>query len=849
MFFVIAACALITAVSSFGDAATRPLRYYSDGGGTALTYFTSSNTSDNMSLWGFNTDSPVCENQIADSNGSSWLCLNRTGYYYCVGSTCTNITGGAGSNNYPTSLSFGVSGSTVTLNIARSGLSNISGSFVVPTSGGGGTVSLSGVPNGPLRLNATNSSVAETFNVTCDYPSGYALGALSNDSVCFQTLLPATAAATYYPLSNPSGYITGSAFSSLTSNFTGNQSLFNASISALQVSVDTLNSTSAKQTDLSSLVVNFTGNQSSFNASITNLQVRVNTINSTYALQTVLASLVTNFTGNQSLFNTTITDAQIAIRTINASSSGASLSSLTANFTGNQTLFNTTITDLQVALRTINNSYALQVYLNSLVVNFTGNQSLFNTSISTLQVRVDTLNTTSAKQSGLDSLVLNFTGNQSLFNTSIQTVQVRVDSLNSTKAGSNSSACPSGYYVSNVTTSFSGVSVTCALDQSGSGGGGGNMSEFIVSNGSVTSTVYNASTLSISAGSNIAVGLSGNTFTVSSTAAGGGPFDATNNLTANIRLGNYRLYTSNTGTAYMSASPSFAPRMYFNGGGEAIEWDNYQYILLANQYNELRTFNADTAGVNITNTGGGEAALYVDNEQVVQPWDERVYYQKTEWESVTTGIGIEPWVPTAQASGTTALVQGNYSHPGMATVSNALGTAAGSGYCYVITGATTFVLGPGYEFTYIGKPQFGGLNTLANGTTGRIGWFDVNGITPPTDALFWNVTVTNSTTWLYKPMSAAGGSRTELNGYNWTPITSYDFPRINIKILNNTLAVFSMYNSSRSLLYTANITSNIPVLPSQSTSNGVCFHATAGAAARVLAQHDFMSLGITGMNR
>lgn len=251
----------------------------------------------------------------------------------------------------------------------------------------------------------------------------------------------------------------------------------------------------------------------------------------------------------------------------------------------------------------------------------------------------------------------------------------------------------------------------------------------------------------------------------------------------------------------------------------------------------------------VTHSSINVSSITVDGTALNQPWNYRSYYRYAEWESVTTGIGIEPWVPTAVTSGTSALVIGNYSHPGMATVSRASSATAGSGYCYVISGATTFVLGANYQTTYVGQPQFGGLNTLANGTTARFGFFDVFTHATPVDAVLWNMTVLNSTTWNYTPQIFSNSAMTAGVGYQYTPRTAYDLPRHEIKILNNTLTQFGLYNSSGALLYAVNVSAAIPSTPTRATSHGVCYFATAGAPARVLGQHDYISVAATNLAR
>lgn len=90
-FWIFAAAAMIvTAIALPGEAFNRPLRYYTDGNGTALTYYTSLNNDSSVSAWGINTDNPTCE---LDINGT--VCINRTGVFY----NGVNISGGGASSS------------------------------------------------------------------------------------------------------------------------------------------------------------------------------------------------------------------------------------------------------------------------------------------------------------------------------------------------------------------------------------------------------------------------------------------------------------------------------------------------------------------------------------------------------------------------------------------------------------------------------------------------------------------------------------------------------------------------------------------------------------------------------
>jgi hypothetical protein len=122
---------VILAASINGEAVTRPLRYYTDSNGTALTYFTQLNNDTNISAWGINTDNPLCE---LDINGS--ICINRTGFYF----NGVNLTAGGASS----SLSY----------VTMSAEGSLSGERVL-TAGKGITVTDTGA-NGIARINITD---------------------------------------------------------------------------------------------------------------------------------------------------------------------------------------------------------------------------------------------------------------------------------------------------------------------------------------------------------------------------------------------------------------------------------------------------------------------------------------------------------------------------------------------------------------------------------------------------------------------------------------------------------------------------------------------------------------------
>ena len=175
LYAVLAASFILVGISAFTQAGTsRPLRYYTDSGNTALTYYTNGSGDVNKSYWGINTDNPLCD---LDINGT--ICLNASGVYYAG----VNITASsADGNNYPTSLIIFQAGSNYQINLSRNGLSTLSVNWTQSGSASsGGNISAINTRDGwPVRFK--NSTEIENFTVTCN--AGYAINTLSNNSVC-----------------------------------------------------------------------------------------------------------------------------------------------------------------------------------------------------------------------------------------------------------------------------------------------------------------------------------------------------------------------------------------------------------------------------------------------------------------------------------------------------------------------------------------------------------------------------------------------------------------------------------------------------------------------------------------
>ncbi|MGV8150904.1 MAG: hypothetical protein ACP5NV_04200, partial [Candidatus Woesearchaeota archaeon] len=213
----------------------------------------------------------------------------------------------------------------------------------------------------------------------------------------------------------------------------------------------------------------------------------------------------------------------------------------------------------------------------------------------------------------------------------------------------------------------------------------------------------------------------------------------------------------------------------------------------------------------------------------------KYYHREAMFESVTGGYN-EPWIGTAIASGTTALVAAeNAEHPGMASMSTS--TTASSGYSYQITGATTYLLGVNYTTRAVFKP----LTKTGNVTYIRFGFQDSFTSTIPTDGVFFNITQNSSTTFTVRGHSrdnnAQANTATNYMMYNNTWYAA------KIYVNNSTLATFEIYNATN-LLWSDTVTSNIPTGAGRQTSNGFIAYTIGGTTAQLVSYIDYISVGV-----
>jgi hypothetical protein len=226
------------------------------------------------------------------------------------------------------------------------------------------------------------------------------------------------------------------------------------------------------------------------------------------------------------------------------------------------------------------------------------------------------------------------------------------------------------------------------------------------------------------------------------------------------------------------------------------------------------------------------------------------YWAKTEWESVTSAF-VDPWTPTAIASGTSALLPSVKNHPGIANISTS--TTASSGYCYQITGATTFTLQNATYTELIFRPTNSTPATLStNQTTIRFGFQDVfTATSSPVDGVFFNIT-SNATGGVVNfsahtiNNSVMTQSGLIYQGSALSPSASTNWYRLYIGIVNHTQADFRIYNSSsQTLIASYLINATIPTTVGRETSHAICGYGRgAVATARGIAELDYISINI-----
>lgn len=322
-----------------------PLLYAVIGACVLITALSINAQAGNLLQLNFGNDTKIYFNDTESQINGTFLV---NGSQVCtVASGCSG--GGTDLNNYTTATSFtgnilstsrnGASTLTATIpnNAITLACQNITGaaSNLCTITGGGsssGNLTMdSNVSGWPLQ--ASNSTHITNLEVACDYASGYAIGRLSNNSVCFQTLLPATASATYLTITNAANtYTTITTANGLYTNQTNTQNNLNSLTSNYTTTVGYVNG----------LYFNLTNAQSYINSLTTNLTNTQNNLNSLTSNVTNLTNLIDLGATGSNSFRLNLSNGKDFNVTLSSGSGGANL--VTLNSTNGTDAHNITLT-------------------------------------------------------------------------------------------------------------------------------------------------------------------------------------------------------------------------------------------------------------------------------------------------------------------------------------------------------------------------------------------------------------------------------------------------------------------------------------------------------------------------
>lgn len=862
------AALVVVAVSTFAEANNRPLRYYAGDGGTAMTFYANSSGDQNRSLWGINTDDPVCE---LDINGS--VCINRTGFYF----NGVNISGGGA----PSSAEY------VTMSLDAS----LSGERVL-TPGKGITVTDTGA-NGVARINVTgledcsgsqssqwngsewncvsagssdnNYTTGVAFeNSSNNYILQVARSGISSNLTAFFTLNAANGIFVNSTVISPnastcgsgqysrydgsgwschndaSGSFTYSTYFDQGLNTSSNVSFGNV-IPATNNTYD-LGSSTRYWRDL--YVSNGTIHLGSgLNMTGTGTDVLVNSVALMYvtdqrynyssligllytnvtALQTSAAGAYNNYTAmylNVTGLQTSNTSTNTRIDSVNTTATGAVTvnNAQYLNITGLQTS-NTSTNALIAAQYT--NITTLQTTSAAMYTNVTALQS----SSSAYYANITGLQTSNTSTNArIDAQYLNITGLQ----TSNTSTNARIDSINTT-----------------VLAQYLNIT---ALQAS-------NTSIYTIIAGQYTN-ITNLQTLAAATYTNVtaiqAVDAGQYTNITALQAAGGGngtsPFNSTNNATGNMRLGAFKLYTSvYPSTANIGASVSNDQRLALDGGGEDLVFTNYASLLWDNADNWFQMYNSGYSGINVTNSGGGKAYVDVDgkiytDEVCVDGLCERSltngtqqFMVKIESDFLDCSTQSVPGIlGVAVSSGTLTANTGTIYNPGLCGMRDS--TTAQGGYRFT-TSATAILINGSEKATFIFKN--GGVRT---NNRAQLGFTDSTAAnTTPTDGVWFWINGTGTGANLYAN-GRANGAATSSAALALDTATLY-VATISIDSAA-TSANMTVYNATTGTILFSTAVTTIPTASGRETGFGVLVsEGTTDAAANVLIM-DYMSFGI-----
>lgn len=889
---VVAALIGIAAGINQADAYNRIYRGYTQDGNTSFTSVWPTNLT-NITFNSINGDNPVCEWQVGDNTTGSWLCMNKTAYYTCSGSTCTSVTGGAADgNNYTVACSFTASGSTITQSCSRNGASNYSSSFTVSAGSGGNFTVVNSTDTTGWWLRMYNSSSAEATGIICN--AGYAITAITNNSQCTQFATPSDLSS-YYLASNPNNYIS----SAPNVNVTGF-----GTTSSTTVQLNLSNGTNYNAT-----ITAGTGN-ASINAN-TNVLVKANSsgalVNSTIFENSTAAYVLGALNVSQNLTVVNINGDGVNPNIILSTANGADLrygttyfragSSRLLGFVGNTEIFRVIASGLGVntttAARTLDVNGTFRVTNGSMstlevtssatggsvgigntapnsTVDVTGNMQV---RLGNNQVAAFHNNNSASKIEGIGGYIGGFSG-LGYFGTtgSAKTMVIATGA----SLGSPTSLGTERMRV-NGTDGKVGINTTVAsstFEVNGNASINGNVATYegLFSNGSQVCTVANG--LCSGPGGSTSPGGSAGEIQYNNGGFGGSPNMSFDNITNAVTFGgDVRLtglgdrsliFNVTTGAALYYVASSDRLRLDAGGSGGLMEFLGAGIFFPAgNPYFDLYS-DADAQTFRVKNDGSKGANLQVDDNitagdslvignnatignhlsvaNYVMPVGQPDYLSvmSTDFFS-NNAAGSPPFIGSAVSSGTSTVANSIANHQGILNILDS--TTANGGYFWGLSTVTSWAINGSENATLIWKQ----LNGQDFYIMQRFGFFDTQTHVEPTDGCWFNMQTNNNTGATGNTLKGVCAN----NGVNANTSTNYTYVNntwyeLSLEINSGSNNVtFRVYNETGSLLWNNSLGgTRVPTLVGRETGFGYMGIQNNTDAAVAFANIDYMDLKV-----
>jgi hypothetical protein len=279
----------------------------------------------------------------------------------------------------------------------------------------------------------------------------------------------------------------------------------------------------------------------------------------------------------------------------------------------------------------------------------------------------------------------------------------------------------------------------------------------------------------------------------------------------------------------MGPAPAAHAGTHENGGSDELEVSN----LGTSELDDTLVLQPDGAGgvewaaVPAGVTDHGLLTGLADDDHPQYRLRHEVYHSTDLLRSLSTATH-DPWLASAINSGTTSVSGSDATHPGVNAIYSSV--SANSGYsCLIATNALLLAGGETSKSWF--KPK-----TLA-GTVRHHGFHDASSVTDPVDgAWIWQDPATGI---IYgRTMNNSAGSTTG-TGFQLVTNTWY-YEKIVVNA-DATRVDFYLYSAAGALLWTDNLTTNIPTAAGRELGHGVVV-SNSGTTAVAILDLDFLSI-------